>query len=133
LRSTFETYHRVGTVTCPHRQALSLLPNIRLVNNLGAYPKKGHLNWITLICLTCPKYLPRTNTLAYFVAALLIGNCDIRVKWKILFINEMKQDKILLKLKVKNQEFSAKNCDLSLKFWKKFSQLLSNFHYMNET
>ncbi len=36
--------------------------------------------------------------------ALTLGNCDIHVKRKILFINEMKGNKILIKLKVKDQE-----------------------------
>jgi hypothetical protein len=35
---------------------------------------------------------------------LKVGNCDIIVKQKILVINETKRDKILLKLRVYDQE-----------------------------
>ncbi len=33
-----------------------------------------------------------------------LGNCDIHVKWKIFFTNEMKLSEISLKLKAKDQE-----------------------------
>ncbi len=55
------------------------------------------------------EYLQKSNLIARYVAnthtwACLqkVGNCDISVKWKILVINEMKRDKILLKPKVKD-------------------------------
>ncbi len=64
---------------------------------------------------------------------LAVGKCDICVKRKILVINEMKQDKISLKLKAQDRKNWVEYCELSLKFWMRFAQLSSIFHGMNES
>jgi len=69
-----------------------------------------------------------------FVSKAWVGNFNILVKQKILFVNEKKWNKILLKLKAKDWEiFLLNTLNFSYKFLTKFAQLLSIFHGMNES
>ncbi len=73
-------------------------------------------------CLYLYWRLLENSSADYFV----LGNCNFQLKQYILFINEMKQNKNFVT--TKQEKTFAQYCELCLKFWMTFCQLLSVFH-----
>ncbi len=64
-----------------------------------------YIGWSVFLWFFAPNYANVLSMVAKSkVGMFWVSICDICVKWKILVINEKKQDKILLKLKVLDQE-----------------------------